>query len=156
MAQKRKIEHEPEFLSSLIVPTGAGTGKMAISSSSGKLEWMENKWFVEKSWAIIGELKKEETFPGTFIKVASGETKNIVGIRYSITEGTKAIIQLKKAGSEVELGSTKEFEAKSTAAEKTGSVSISNNELLTLYVKSVEAAPKNLTATVYIETVVAL
>jgi hypothetical protein len=39
MAQKRKIEYEPEFVSSLIIPTGASVSKPLISTSSGKAEW---------------------------------------------------------------------------------------------------------------------
>lgn len=39
MAQKRKIDYQPEFLSSLIIPTAAGTGKLLTSNSEGKGEW---------------------------------------------------------------------------------------------------------------------
>ena len=149
MAQTRKIQYEPEFESSIIVPTSAAAGKTAISSSSGKIEWKQKNKTIGHSWVIAGKVENE-SFPGIYIRLATNEEQKLVACKYSIIEGTKVILELKRNGS----GATgfTSLECTGTAAEKEPTaISLSTGDFLQLVTKEGSGTPKGLSFTAFIE-----
>jgi len=150
VAQKRKIEHQPEFLSSFVIPTGAETGKTLTSNSEGKAEWIADADVVEKSWGVNGEVKAE-TFAGTFIKIASGEKKKLIEARYKIEEGTEVTVEVKRNGSAIT--AYKELKVKTTAASTASTTELSNEDFINIVTKSPVGTPKIMSFTLYFEII---
>lgn len=100
-------------------------------------------------FALPGKLEAT-TYRLLYIQVASGETKKLVGMQYSIGSGTKAKFSVKQNGTAV--SEFKEKEVTTTAAEVTGkSVSLAAKDLITLTVESVEGEPKDTVITLFVE-----
>jgi hypothetical protein len=152
VAQKRKIEYEPEFVSSFIIPTGAEPNKVLVSNSEGKAEWKFPSIRTSHIYAIEGEITTN-TFPIYFVSLASGEEQKLVKARYAIKEGTKVICELQRNGS----GATgfTGLEAKTTAAEVTPTgIKLSENDELALVTSSPEGTPKKLSFAFVIEHII--
>lgn len=90
-----------------------------------------------------------QTLPGFWVPVLSGETAKVVAMHYAIASGTSVKVSLTKNGSTVEGFSGKE--AKSSAAETTGEVSLANKDRLGLVTESPSGTPKGLVVTVWVE-----
>lgn len=90
------------------------------------------------------------TYRGFYEPVASGETKKLVGMKYSIGSGTSAKITIKQNGTAIT--SFKELLAETTAAEVSGkSVSVAAGDRFDLTVEAVTGTPKDLIITLFFE-----
>lgn len=101
-------------------------------------------------FSIISTVESR-TYRGFYAAVASGETKKLVGMKYSLGEGTKAKFAIKQNGTAI--AEFKEKEAVTTAGEVTGkSVTVAAGDRFDLTVESFEGTPKDLIVTLFFES----
>src|SRR5438270_11913192 len=101
MANTRSLYSVIKATAGLILPTGAGAGKIWTSDSEGKGSWEadpKKKFVVEHAWVIEGAVSTGRR-PGFFVKLGEGNEKKIIGVECNIETGTSAEIELLKNGS---------------------------------------------------------
>lgn len=138
------VEAASAFLSSA---SGAVTEEKLAEAVKNKLKGLN----IEPMGFSVISTVEVVTYRGAYQNVASGETKKLIGMKYSLGSGTKAKFSIKQNGSAVT--GFKELEAKSSEAlEVSGkSVGVVAGDRFDLTVESIEGSPKDLIVTLYFE-----
>ncbi len=108
---------------------------------------------IPHTWAIGGEIAvasgDDDFINPFFISLATGQTATVVGARYKINSGTNCNVKIQKNGSDL-TGFTN-IGVTTTAANTSGSQSVTTDDMLTLVVNSISGTPKNLSFTLFVE-----
>ena len=153
MAQKRKIEYQPEFLGSIKIPAGAGIGKVWTSNNEGIGEWLAIPSKIIRTFnAFILQGPVEETkIPGINVSKESAQIVKLAKVRYSIESGTKVLFRLNKNGANITGFGTEgaPLEATTTAAStEPTAVECAENDYIVPVISGLSGEPKGLTITI--------
>jgi hypothetical protein len=143
MTNVRPVEFTPQFNGGAILPASAGTGKILVSNSEGKMEWQTITFDSYHTYTIKGAVGVEALLP-MFIYPSSAESKIVlVRVAYKIKEGTSATLLVKKnAGT---AGEFKEMKAeKAKGSTKPAGVEFAEGDELTPEITEVSGSPKGL------------
>jgi hypothetical protein len=162
-----------ENLVTMVVRAGKATEPYGIGGLEGKEgpkgttgstgpEGKEGKapnTITEETWAISGAVKSGETFPGFFVKNASGETEKLAGVEYAIQKGTSATVKVyhRPSGESAKAvkwtGAVETLVAKETQAEKApeSSLELHAKEYVYPEVTAESGTPEGLSVTVFVE-----
>lgn len=90
--------------------------------------------------------------PPFFVPVAAGQTTKLIAVRHRINAGTSATFKLQNNGADI-TGFTGIAAATTTATTDPADVTLAANDMLALVVTAVSGTPKNLSASLYFESV---
>jgi hypothetical protein len=90
--------------------------------------------------------------PGFFIDLPAGQTVSLKACRYKIYSGTSATAKIQVNGSDA-TGFTG-ISVTTTAAETTGTVSLADNDYITLVITAVSGTPTHLSFTLFMDITV--
>jgi len=151
VAQKRKIDYEPEFTGSFILPSSAGAGKILVSNSEGKAEWKTISIRVPNTYAI-GPIVAARKWPFVWASIGTTEEQKIVKMRYSILEGGGVKCELLHNGTAIP-GLSVEATTTVANAEPSETIALSENDSIELVTSSTLNEPKYLSLTIFTEHV---
>lgn len=143
------------------VPAGGSEGQVLEKESATAFatRWANVSSLETHTWAIAGEVKKSETFPGFFAPtLLTKEKQYIKAIIFQITEGTSLGFEVKCGGSAVKwnVSSEKtELTATKTAEEQAvhTTTELTSKEYCSLATTAESATPKGLSATLVVEKI---
>lgn len=150
MAQKRKIQYQPEFASSIVIPTSAGAGKILVSNSEGKAEWKSITIRVPSTYGIRGIIPAT-SWPLLWSSIGTTEEQKLVKVRYKLAAGTSVFCEVLHNGTPITgLTALEAVSTEGRSAEPTA-VAISENDELELVTSVPSGNPETLSFTIFVE-----
>jgi hypothetical protein len=150
----RIFEPKINAVGGILLPAGAGAGKVAVSDASGNFSWAttgpKKKYRTAYTWVWRrAEKVVAETVDGPYISLGESETQTLVRVDYRLAAG-KVTLKIAKANGTVIEPFTAMVANATEPKSTTGTTALSAGEELALVLTTIEAA-EGLRVTITIE-----